>query len=200
MHLWSKMRKIVRYVYQYRNDYDYFYKADDDTYMFVENLADELSRRNPDEPFMMGRRFPRFQIKGYFSGGAGYVLSRGALKLLVEKAIDIHPTCPTYDEDKEDVKMSVCGVAVGVNLYDALDNRRRIKFNWPTVYSLFLSFSCFFFFFFFFFSSSSSIIIIIIIIIIISSSSSSSSIYNYVYRLFHSDVKAGMATGAPVSS
>nr|VZI31018.1 unnamed protein product [Spirometra erinaceieuropaei] len=99
------MRKIVRYVYQYRNDYDYFYKADDDTYMFVENLADELSRRNPDEPFMMGRRFPRFQINGYFSGGAGYVLSRGALKLLVEKAIDIHPTCPTYDEDKEDVKM-----------------------------------------------------------------------------------------------
>ncbi|VDN09403.1 unnamed protein product [Dibothriocephalus latus] len=105
MHLWSKMRKIVRYVYQYRNDYDYFYKADDDTYLFAENLADELSRRNPDKPFMMGHRFRRFQKEGYFSGGAGYVLSRGALKLLVERAIDKHPACPKYDEDKEDVKI-----------------------------------------------------------------------------------------------
>ncbi|KAL7061529.1 hypothetical protein AAHC03_01469 [Spirometra sp. Aus1] len=138
MHLWSKMRKIVRYVYQFRNDYDYFYKADDDTYMFAENLAHELSRRNPDEPFMMGRRFRRFQRNGYFSGGAGYVLSRGALKLLVEKAIDIHPTCPTYDEDKEDVKMSVCGVAVGVKLYDAIDNLSRNKFHWLSPESAFV--------------------------------------------------------------
>lgn len=130
MHLWSKMRKIVRYVYQYRNDYDYFYKADDDTYLFVENLADELSRRNRDEPFMIGHRFRRFQKDGYFSGGAGYVLSRGALKLLIERAIDKHPTCPTYDEDKEDVKMSVCGVAVGVKLLDAFDDLRKNKFNW----------------------------------------------------------------------
>uniref|UniRef100_A0A183SWW5 N-acetylgalactosaminide beta-1,3-galactosyltransferase n=1 Tax=Schistocephalus solidus TaxID=70667 RepID=A0A183SWW5_SCHSO len=106
MYLWSKMRKIVRYVFGYRDEFDYFYKADDDTYMFVENLVEELSWRNPDEPFMMGHRFPRFQKVGYFSGGAGYVLSRGALKLLVERAIDIHPNCPTYDEDKEDVKMS----------------------------------------------------------------------------------------------
>nr|VZI16059.1 unnamed protein product [Spirometra erinaceieuropaei] len=137
MHLWSKMRKIVRYVYQYRNDYDYFYKADDDTYMFVENLAYELSQRNPNEPFMMGRRFPRFQKDGYFSGGAGYVLSRGALKLLVEKAIDKHPTCPTYDEDKEDVKMSVCGVAVGVKLFDAFDHLQKYKFNWVSPESTF---------------------------------------------------------------
>ncbi|VDK79106.1 unnamed protein product [Dibothriocephalus latus] len=106
MHLWSKMRKIVRYVYQYRDEYDYFYKADDDNYLFVENLAEELNKRNPDEPFMMGHRFPRFQRVGYFSGGAGYVLSRGALKVLIERAIDKHPSCPTYDEDKEDVKMS----------------------------------------------------------------------------------------------
>ncbi|BHF58795.1 hypothetical protein SprV_0100175000 [Sparganum proliferum] len=137
MHLWSKMRKIVRYVYQYRNEYDYFFKADDDTYLFVENLADELSRRNPDEPFMMGHRFRRFQKDGYFSGGAGYVLSRGALKLLVESAIDKHPTCPTYDEDKEDVKMSVCGVAVGVKLFDALDNLGKNKFNWVSPESTF---------------------------------------------------------------
>ncbi|BHF58804.1 hypothetical protein SprV_0100175900 [Sparganum proliferum] len=32
---------------------------------------------------------------------------------------------------------SVCGVAVGVNLYDALDNRRRIKFNWVSPESVF---------------------------------------------------------------
>ena len=43
---------------------------------------------------------------GYMSGGAGYAFSRATLKLLVEKAIDKHSACPTYDEDMEDVKIS----------------------------------------------------------------------------------------------
>lgn len=43
--------------------------------------------------------------QGHLSGGAGYVLSRATLKLLVEKALGKHPECPTYDEDLEDVKL-----------------------------------------------------------------------------------------------
>ncbi|VDQ13463.1 unnamed protein product [Trichobilharzia regenti] len=52
------MRAILRYVYQYRNDYDYFLKADDDTFVVIENLRSVLSRQNPNDPFMMGYNFP----------------------------------------------------------------------------------------------------------------------------------------------
>ncbi|CAH8465496.1 unnamed protein product [Heterobilharzia americana] len=129
-HLWSKMRTILRYVYQFRNDYDYFLKADDDTFVVMENLRSVLSRHNPSDPFMMGYHFPYITKNGYFSGGAGYVLSREALKRIVEQAIDKHPDCPTYDEDKEDVKMSMCGQPVGVKLYHIVDLNGTFPFTW----------------------------------------------------------------------
>ncbi|CAH8852989.1 unnamed protein product [Trichobilharzia szidati] len=130
MHLWSKMRIILRYIYQYRDEYDYFLKTDDDTYVIVENLLDVLQNYSPDMPFMLGHRFPVNARNGYFSGGAGYVLSREALKYLVERSIDKHPYCPVYDENMEDVKMSICGQAVGVRLYDVFDILGRYRFRW----------------------------------------------------------------------
>ncbi|CAI2725355.1 unnamed protein product [Schistosoma spindalis] len=129
-HLWSKMRAILRYVYQYRNDYDYFLKADDDTFVIMENLRSILQQHNPKDPFMIGYNFPYLTKNGYFSGGAGYVLSQEALKRIVEQAIDKHPSCPTYDEDKEDVKLSMCGQPVGVKLYHIVDLNGTFPFTW----------------------------------------------------------------------
>ncbi|CAH8477816.1 unnamed protein product [Schistosoma mattheei] len=129
-HLWSKMRAILRYVYQYRNDYDYFLKADDDTFVIMENLRSILHQHNPKDPFMIGYNFPYLTKNGYFSGGAGYVLSQEALKRIVEQAIDKHPSCPTYDEDKEDVKLSMCGQPVGVKLYHMVDLNGTFPFTW----------------------------------------------------------------------
>ncbi|CAH8450701.1 unnamed protein product [Dicrocoelium dendriticum] len=100
------MRTILRQLYADVDSFDYFVKADDDTYMIVENLRHELSHHSPKDPFMTGYRWPLLIAGGYFSGGAGYVLSREALRLIVEKAIDRHPNCPTADESMEDVKMS----------------------------------------------------------------------------------------------
>lgn len=56
--LWEKTRQAIIYAYRnHADDYDYFVKADDDTYIIVENLRYILSTRIPDEPFFMGRRF-----------------------------------------------------------------------------------------------------------------------------------------------
>ncbi|CAH8298976.1 unnamed protein product [Schistosoma turkestanicum] len=129
-HLWSKMRAILRYVYQYVDKYDYFLKADDDTFVVMENLRSVLSQHNPKDPFMMGYNFPYLTKNGYFSGGAGYVLSQEALKRIVEQAIDKHPNCPVYDEDKEDVKLSMCGQPVGVKLYHMADLNGTFPFTW----------------------------------------------------------------------
>ncbi|OON16075.1 hypothetical protein X801_08115, partial [Opisthorchis viverrini] len=42
--------------------------------------------------------------EGHLSGGPGYVISREAFKTIVDKAIGTHPACPTYDENKEDLR------------------------------------------------------------------------------------------------
>ena len=47
-------------MYAYKNhytNYDFFMKADDDSYVVVENLRFLLSKYNSSEPFFMGRRF-----------------------------------------------------------------------------------------------------------------------------------------------
>ncbi|CAH8554930.1 unnamed protein product [Schistosoma intercalatum] len=142
MHLWSKFRIILRYIYQFRNDYDYFLKTDDDAYVIMENLLNVLQNYSPDMPFMLGHRFPILARNGYFSGGAGYVLSREALKRIVEQSIDRHHNCPVYDENMEDVKMSICGQAVGVRLYDVFDILGRYQFRWRSL-DMLLNFTSF---------------------------------------------------------
>lgn len=58
---------------------DWFLKADDDTYVIVENLRYFLSRQNTTNPVYFGHKFKRHVKEGYMSGGAGYVLSKEAL-------------------------------------------------------------------------------------------------------------------------
>lgn len=56
--LWEKMRQAMIYLYRNSlNDYDFFMKADDDTYVIVENLRFVLSHQDPSIPILMGRRF-----------------------------------------------------------------------------------------------------------------------------------------------
>ncbi|OON22082.1 hypothetical protein X801_02018 [Opisthorchis viverrini] len=57
-HLWVKMRKILRAIYRMADEYDYFLKADDDTYVFLSNLREFLvNHGNPAKPIMWGYRW-----------------------------------------------------------------------------------------------------------------------------------------------
>ena len=77
-HLWGKTREAFRYVYWHHFDEaDWFLKADDDTYVIMENLRLFLSHYDPQKPQYAGRRFKPFVKQGYMSGGAGYVVSKG---------------------------------------------------------------------------------------------------------------------------
>jgi hypothetical protein len=57
-HLTQKSILALHYIYEnFLNDYDWFFKADDDTYLFVENLKLFLKDKNTSEPITFGYNF-----------------------------------------------------------------------------------------------------------------------------------------------
>ncbi|KAG7264415.1 hypothetical protein CRUP_014324, partial [Coryphaenoides rupestris] len=83
--LYWKTIRAYHYAYEHHIDEaDWFLKADDDTYAIVDNLRWVLANHTPEEPVYFGRRFKPYTKQGYMSGGAGYVLSKEALRRFVE--------------------------------------------------------------------------------------------------------------------
>ncbi|XP_066155152.1 glycoprotein-N-acetylgalactosamine 3-beta-galactosyltransferase 1-like isoform X3 [Euwallacea fornicatus] len=85
-HLWGKTKAALKHIYEnYRGQYDWVYKADDDTFAVMENLRYLLHYSHPSEPVYYGCRLKlRREGLDYMSGGAGYALSREALRRFIE--------------------------------------------------------------------------------------------------------------------
>ncbi|KAK7069549.1 glycoprotein-N-acetylgalactosamine 3-beta-galactosyltransferase activity protein, partial [Halocaridina rubra] len=130
-YIWGKSRKALKYCYDHHlSDYDWFLKADTDTYVIVENLRYLLTLYDPEIPLALGMRAHRLgQGKDYLQGGAGYVISREGVKRFVEKAFPRPEICREYDWGQdEDMEMGRCLTNVGVVLGDSRDEFGRNRF------------------------------------------------------------------------
>ncbi|KAA0194074.1 Glycoprotein-N-acetylgalactosamine 3-beta-galactosyltransferase 1 [Fasciolopsis buskii] len=121
--LWDKVKySLIHVAQKYADSHEFFLKADDDTYMIMENLEKILERMNSSEPFIMGRHFrlPRTSLD-YLSGGSGYVMSRAAL-LRIVRGFESHSACGgSMHGGPEDVLVGRCAKAVGVKMIESLD-------------------------------------------------------------------------------
>ncbi|ODN02438.1 Glycoprotein-N-acetylgalactosamine 3-beta-galactosyltransferase 1 [Orchesella cincta] len=128
-YLWAKTKEAFQYVFEkHAEEADWFMKADDDTFVVVENLRYMLKDYDPNYPIYFGCKFKPFVEQGYMSGGAGYVLSKEALRKFVEEAIPDKRKCRQDHGGAEDVEMGKCMQNVGVEAGDSRDGYGRYRF------------------------------------------------------------------------
>uniref|UniRef100_F1LEF9 N-acetylgalactosaminide beta-1,3-galactosyltransferase n=1 Tax=Ascaris suum TaxID=6253 RepID=F1LEF9_ASCSU len=134
MKIYGETRAAFKYAYDFHFDqFDWFLKADDDTYVIIENLRLFLLTQRPDEPVYLGCRFKKFVKGGYMQGGAGYVISRSALKAFLPRR---HFQCVDRDAElcqqgnrgDEDVEIGRCLQNVGVRIIDSRDSTGHHRF------------------------------------------------------------------------
>ncbi|KAL6457993.1 hypothetical protein MHYP_G00332230 [Metynnis hypsauchen] len=123
---WKTIRAFHYALEKHGDDADWFLKADDDTYLVVDNLRWVLSNHSPDEPIYFGRRFKPYTKQGYMSGGAGYVLSKEALKRFVE---GFRTKVCTHTSSVEDLALGQCMEKMGVQAGDSRDTLHRETFH-----------------------------------------------------------------------
>ena len=132
--MWQKIRSMWAYIYDhYLMDYDYFYICGDDTYVIPDNLRYSVSMlpSNPDKILYMGRKmgdFPRPR-RAYCGGGAGYTLSRGAVRTLVGTLYPTKECHPNWTTPQEDRMVTQCFRSIRVHCMDDVDERDEPRYH-----------------------------------------------------------------------
>lgn len=156
-HLWQKHKATLRYVHaRFRHDFDWFYKADDDAFVVLENLRAYL--RRPEilmnlrrEPMQMGHRFNLTQeLVSYYivdnrletawrnrwdrwvfnSGGPGYAMNLLYLDKVVESFEDWTCLSDAYSEMlPDDASISFCMMWHDVYPWDTRDLLGRERWH-----------------------------------------------------------------------
>lgn len=156
LNLWEKHRQTLKYIYEtYRDEYDWFVKADDDSYLIVENLraliaTPVLSRIEKHIPLYLGHRLrlPPYQYSEinipqhllqrfeheigprilYNSGGAGYAMNPKTLEAFMQGYKK--PTClPNIGTVPEDLAFGFCLAWEGVFAWPSRDRLDLERFH-----------------------------------------------------------------------
>ena len=130
-HLVAKVMQGFQYVAaNYFDAADWFMKADDDTYVIMENLRHFLSKENSEKPIVFGSKFMLHvgSRQQYFTGGPGYILSKAALRRFAEATKNKTSNNPR-DGTTEDIKISSFLHRIGVQFGNSTDSSGRTLFH-----------------------------------------------------------------------
>ncbi|KAL7071300.1 hypothetical protein ACQ4LE_009351 [Meloidogyne hapla] len=130
--LWAKTKASFKYIYDNVDisKYEWFLKADDDTFVIVENLRKLLEKYSTDSLIYFGAIFHFMDAslnQTYPSGGAGYVLSRSALRKFVEIGLRGDKLCDSK-EIYEDLEIGSCMRKLNISVIDSRDSKGRHRF------------------------------------------------------------------------
>eukprot|EP00056_Hartaetosiga_gracilis_P006611 m.98188 g.98188 ORF g.98188 m.98188 type:complete len:773 (+) comp12513_c0_seq1:188-2506(+) len=103
--LWRKSVMSWSYMYTHLLDeFDWFVRADDDSFLNIDNMRSMLKEYNATEKHFLGRRL-KIDRDDFYSGGPGTIVSQGALKALgdamKENILDIAANHDTFADDAE---------------------------------------------------------------------------------------------------
>ena len=121
--LTDKVFLTIIHLHKEYGDYDWYLKADDDTFIFVDNLRTFVLDKDKSLPVTYGYDFKVIVDHGYHSGGGGYLLSNEALNRLGAKLAQNYTNCS--NSGTEDVDVARCLRQVGVYPNKSLDNGRE---------------------------------------------------------------------------
>ena len=125
--LTDKVYLTMKHLYNKYNDYDWYLKADDDTFIFVDNLRYFVADKNASSPVTYGYDFKVIVEGGYHSGGGGYLLSNEALSRIGSKLNEDYTFCP--NTGTEDVDVAKCFRKLGVYPNKSLDEEGKERFH-----------------------------------------------------------------------
>lgn len=128
---YSKLTNKIYLAYKYisvnYSEYDWYLKADDDTFIFVDNLKKFVSKKNSSTPVTYGYDFKVIVDKGYHSGGGGYLMSNEAFRRIGSKLNEDFKYCP--NTGTEDVDVAKCFRSLEVYPEKSVDELGRERFH-----------------------------------------------------------------------
>ena len=120
--LTDKIYATIIALFRHYNYYDWYLKADDDTFIFVDNLREFISNKSLTAPAKYG-----YNLKTWQSGGGGYIFNNKALNIYGKELAQDAKVCP--NKGVEDQEMSKCAKKLNISEPNSIDEAGRELFH-----------------------------------------------------------------------